>query len=87
MPTSARPNLDRVILSSDPPGMVNGVALPEVYTWRQAKGEVIASNCDDIPVGSLAYVQPGAGERVYLGGGKWALIVEEHEVLALIEDD
>ena len=78
-----QPNLDRVILKSDPPGMVNGVALPDGYSWMQAKGEVLASNSCDIPVGSEVYILPGAGDRIEIARGQWVRIVEEHDVLAL----
>ena len=77
--------LDRVIIESHPPGEVNGVALPSGYTWHQARGKVLASNSDDIPVGCEAYIYPEAGERFQMGDGKWIRVVEEWDVIAIRE--
>lgn len=78
-----RPHLDRVILESDKPGFVRGVALPDGYTWIQAKGEVVASNTDALPPGAVVLIRPGAGERIRLGRDRWVLIVEEWDCLAV----
>ena len=76
--------LDHVILTSDPPGMVGGIAMPEQFGWRQATGTVLASNSEDIPVGAKAWIYPGAGERLDLGRGEFVRVVEEWDVIAIL---
>lgn len=87
MPYPAQPLYDRVILASDKPGMVRGVALPDGYNWIQAKGEVLASNSDEIPVGATVLIVPGSGERVKLDRNTWVLVVEEWDCLAIVEEE
>lgn len=72
---------DYVIVTSEPPGMVNGVALPDGYRWKQASGEVVTSNCAWLAPGTRIRFAPGAGVR-FQHDGRWFRRIEVYDVLA-----